>query len=116
MSKVLHIDDYSRKDGKIFISAIYGKRDVDLTITEDKYHFWLRTSSRLDGCMDYYDAAEIDGHGQLAYTITPEEYWDITSYEDICEDLAVYIMRHDLLSETMDVFGALGQILKNRNI
>jgi hypothetical protein len=118
MSKVnqlLHIDNFERKDGNLHVFAIYKGQDKDLVIPEEKYQFWLRTSGRLDGCMDYYDAAEVDRHGQLAYTITPEEYWDISFYEDICEDIATYIMRHDLITETMDVFGTLGQILKNQN-
>lgn len=111
----LHIDDYSRHNGKISVSAIHGKKEIDLVIDEEKYHFWLRTSGRLDGCMDFYDPSESDGHGQLAYTITPEEYWYISDYRDICEDLAMYIVRHDMLTDTMDIFGSLGKILKNQN-
>lgn len=114
-NKPLRIDDYYRHRHRGIIIA-YGTnrgRDINLEINEDKYHNWLRTSGRLDGTMDYYDGNEPDAHGQVSYTITPEEYWETATMKEVFEDLEMFILRHDLLGNSMEVFEALPTILKN---
>jgi hypothetical protein len=114
---MLHIEDYHRHRDTGLIS-VYGRRnagDFEIQISEDQFHGWLANTDRLLGTMDYYDAGEPDRHGQVSYTLDPEEYWDISTERDICKDIEFFILRHDIFGDSFDMFGALGAILKDQH-
>lgn len=93
------IESFTRITG-INIKVFVTHENVGLTVTipEDKYNIWLRTTGKLDWCMDYADHQ--GEHVQKEGVMTIDEYWNTTHVEIIQYELYEYISTHPIKYKT----------------